>query len=85
MSDHLAQLTSALADRYIIEREIGRGGMATVYLAEDTKHKRKVAIKVLRPELAATLAVEGTRKLTGSLRANVRVIAERRTRSTWVR
>ena len=58
MSDHLAQLTSALADRYIIEREIGRGGMATVYLAEDTKHKRKVAIKVLRPELAATLAVD---------------------------
>jgi tetratricopeptide (TPR) repeat protein len=58
MSDHLAQLSAALADRYTIERELGRGGMATVYLAEDLKHHRKVAIKVLRPELAATLAVD---------------------------
>src|SRR6059058_3413132 len=49
------RLTVALADRYRIERELGQGGMATVYLAEDLKHHRKVAIKVLRPELAATL------------------------------
>ncbi|HKV75785.1 MAG TPA: protein kinase [Gemmatimonadales bacterium] len=48
-------LQSALADRYTIERELGSGGMATVYLAEDLKHRRKVAVKVLRPELAATL------------------------------
>ena len=51
MTDHQTRLTSALADRYTIERELGRGGMATVYLAEDLKHHRKVAIKVLRPEL----------------------------------
>lgn len=47
------RLTSALADRYRVERELGAGGMATVYLAEDLKHDRQVAIKVLRPELAA--------------------------------
>ncbi|MGH7672111.1 MAG: serine/threonine-protein kinase, partial [Gemmatimonadales bacterium] len=48
----------ALADRYTIERELGRGGMATVYLAEEKKHGRKVAIKVLRPGLAASLGAE---------------------------
>ena len=48
-------LATALADRYRIERELGQGGMATVYLAEDLKHQRKVAVKVLRPELAAAL------------------------------
>ena len=49
------RLASALADRYRVEREIGVGGMAVVYLAEDLKHGRHVAIKVLKPELAATL------------------------------
>ncbi len=44
------RLTAALADRYRIERELGQGGMARVYLAEDLKHKRKAAIKVLKPE-----------------------------------
>ncbi len=52
MTDQLDRLTAALADRYKIERQLGAGGMATVYLAEDLKHKRKVAVKVLRPELA---------------------------------
>ncbi len=52
------RLVAALADRYTIERELGAGGMATVYLAEDLKHKRKVAVKVLRPELAAVLGAE---------------------------
>ncbi len=52
------RLTAALADRYRIERELGAGGMATVYLAEDVKHRRKVAVKVLRPDLAATLGPE---------------------------
>ncbi len=52
------RLASALADRYRIERELGQGGMATVYLAEDLKHQRKVAIKVLRSELSA-LVFEG--------------------------
>jgi len=47
-----------LADRYTIEREVGRGGMATVYLGHDLKHRRSVAIKVLRPELAAALGAE---------------------------
>jgi serine/threonine-protein kinase len=54
----LEALTKALADRYRIERELGQGGMATVYLAEDLKLHRKVAVKVLRPELAATLGPE---------------------------
>src|SRR5712691_2178424 len=48
-------LNTALAGRYTIERELGRGGMATVYLANDVKHRRPVAIKVLRPELAAAV------------------------------
>ncbi len=54
MSD-TARLTTALADRYRIERELGKGGMATVYLAHDVRHDRKVALKVLRPELAAVI------------------------------
>jgi serine/threonine-protein kinase len=58
MTDALARLTTALADRYAIERELGQGGMATVYLAEDLKHGRKVALKVLKPELAAVLGAE---------------------------
>ncbi len=53
-----ARLASALADRYRIERELGAGGMATVYLAQDLKHHRNVAIKVLRPELAAVIGAE---------------------------
>jgi serine/threonine-protein kinase len=52
------RLAAALADRYSIERELGEGGMATVYLAEDLKHDRQVAIKVLKPELAAVLGAE---------------------------
>ena len=55
MNDRLA---AALSDRYTIEREIGAGGMATVYLAHDLKHDRKVAVKVLRPELAAVIGAE---------------------------
>ena len=53
-----ARLKAALSDRYTIERELGSGGMATVYLAEDLKHHRRVAIKVLRPELAAAIGSE---------------------------
>src|SRR6188474_3115494 len=56
MSDH--PLAAALTDRYRVERELGRGGMATVYLAHDIRHDRPVALKVLRPELAASLGPE---------------------------
>jgi eukaryotic-like serine/threonine-protein kinase len=52
------RLSAALADRYRIERELGQGGMATVYLAEDLKHRRRVAVKVLKPELAAVLGAD---------------------------
>jgi tRNA A-37 threonylcarbamoyl transferase component Bud32/dienelactone hydrolase len=58
VSEPQAKLASALADRYEIERELGRGGMATVYLARDLKHHRHVAIKVIRPDLAAALGAE---------------------------
>ncbi len=58
MTDLLDRLTAALADRYVIQEELGAGGMATVYLAHDRKHDRKVAVKVLRPELAAVLGAE---------------------------
>ena len=54
----LQRLSASLADRYLLERELGAGGMATVYLAQDLKHDRKVAIKVLRPELAAVIGAE---------------------------
>jgi Tol biopolymer transport system component len=58
MTDQSERVRSSLAGRYTIERELGRGGMATVYLARDLKHDRPVAVKVLRPELAAVLGVE---------------------------
>jgi serine/threonine protein kinase len=58
VSDPLARLTAALADRYRIERELGAGGMAMVYLAQDLKHDRKVAVKVLKSELAAVIGAE---------------------------
>ena len=58
MTDASTRLSAALAARYLIERELGAGGMATVYLAADLKHDRKVAIKVLKPELAAVLGAE---------------------------
>ncbi len=58
MADVFDRLKAALSDRYTIERELGSGGMATVYLAEDLKHHRKVAVKVLRPDLAAALGTD---------------------------
>ena len=56
--DPVSRLNAALEGRYRIEREIGEGGMATVYLADDLKHERKVALKVLKPELAAVVGAE---------------------------
>ena len=70
MSPDPTRLAAALADRYRIERELGQGGMATVYLAHDVRHDRKVALKVLRPELAAVLGAErflGEIKVTANL------------------
>ncbi len=58
MSDPVTRLNAALEGRYTIERELGEGGMATVYLADDLKHERKVALKVLKPELAAIVGAE---------------------------
>ena len=58
MSEITERLSTAIADRYKIERHLGQGGMATVYLAHDLKHDRKVALKVLRPELAAVIGAE---------------------------
>ncbi|HEY3933905.1 MAG TPA: hypothetical protein VGL65_04740 [Gemmatimonadales bacterium] len=54
----VAELNESLIGRYLVEKEIGQGGMATVYLARDVRHDRKVAIKVLKPELAAVLGSE---------------------------
>ena len=51
-------LANALRDRYLLEKELGRGGMATVYLARDLRHRRPVAVKVLHPELSAVLGSE---------------------------
>jgi len=58
MSDTVTRLNAALEGRYRIERELGEGGMATVYLADDLKHERQVALKVLKPELAAVVGAD---------------------------
>jgi serine/threonine-protein kinase len=58
MPDPITRLNAALDGRYRIDRELGEGGMATVYLADDLKHERKVALKVLKPELAAVVGAE---------------------------
>jgi serine/threonine-protein kinase len=58
MSDPVAGLNAALENRYRIEGKLGEGGMATVYLADDLKHERKVALKVLKPELAAVVGAD---------------------------
>ncbi len=58
MPDPVSRLNAALEGRYAIERELGEGGMATVYLAKDLKHNRKVALKVLKPELVEVVGAE---------------------------
>ena len=58
MPELLGRLQTALAARYRLDREVGAGGMATVYLAQDLRHSRAVALKVLRPELAAVIGAE---------------------------
>jgi len=68
------ELSAALAERYEVERPIGRGGMATVYLARDGKHRRDVAIKVLRPDLAASI---GTDRFLQEIRIAARLTSSR--------
>ena len=58
MTDLIEVLRAALAGRYDVQRELGRGGMATVFLADDVKHGRPVAVKVLHPEIAAGIGSE---------------------------
>jgi len=70
VSDAVARLTTALADRYRVERELGTGGMATVYLAHDLKHDRDVAIKVLHPDLGAAL---GSERFLSEIRTTARL------------
>ncbi len=70
MSDTLSRLATALIDRYSIERELGAGGMATVYLAHDLKHDRDVAIKVLHPDLGAAL---GSERFLSEIRTTARL------------
>ena len=74
MSDAIERLNSALKGRYAIERELGEGGMATVYLADDLKHERKVALKVLKPELAA---VVGAERFLAEIKRSLRAYKER--------
>jgi serine/threonine-protein kinase len=69
-ADSSEQLRVALADRYAIERELGRGGMATVYLAQDVKHDRRVALKLLHPDLAHAL---GSERFLREIRATARL------------
>ncbi len=81
------QLAKALSDRYAIETELGQGGMATVYLAEDLKHHRKVAVKVLRPELAAILGAERFLKeieVTANLQHPHRLVRAEQGELIWV-
>jgi len=70
LGDAADRLSAALADRYVIERDVGRGGMATVYLARDIRHERQVAIKVLDPELGAVL---GADRFLGEIRVTAKL------------
>ncbi len=60
MAEAVSRLNAALEGLYSIERELGEGGMATVYLAEDLKHHRKIALKVLKPELTAVVGADAS-------------------------
>ena len=75
MTAFTERLTTAMRHSYRIERELGVGGMATVYLAEDLKHKRRVALKVLKPELAAVLGAERfVQEITNGSASSVTVV-----------
>ncbi|MEJ2206295.1 MAG: serine/threonine protein kinase, partial [Gemmatimonadota bacterium] len=70
MSDLQSRLSAALAGAYVLDRQIGEGGMATVFLATDLRHDRSVALKVLKPELTAHLGAE---RFLGEIRTTARL------------
>ena len=72
MSDPVSRLNAALEGRYAIERELGEGGMATVYLADDLKHERKVALNVLRTRLPTELTTGGFVRESSSAQVSLR-------------
>jgi serine/threonine protein kinase len=78
VTNDLDRPKAALADRYAIERELGQGGMATVYLAEDLKHHRKVALKVLRPEIAVTVGAGRSPRAAAAAVRSVRIAENER-------
>ena len=67
MPEITSRLSAARADHYAIERELGADGMATVYLTNDPRHERKVALNVLKPELAAVVGAESERNRTSAV------------------
>ena len=69
-TDPIGRLVPALADRYAIERTLGRGGMAIVYLARDLKHDRQIALKILKPEIAAEI---GTSRFLKEIQTTARL------------
>ena len=77
MTDPVVRLNAALQGRYTIERELGEGGMATVYLADDLKHERKVALKVLKPRSELKVSVCGLKRLRSSRYMECEMVASR--------
>ena len=77
MTDPVVRLNAALQGRYAIERELGEGGMATVYLADDLKHERKVALKVLKPRSELKVSVCGLKRLRSSRYMECEMVASR--------